>query len=127
MYTLRRTTAALGAVVLLAVPLSIVGTPPASAAERNFRCAGAEVDFEVDKRAGRFEIDVSIDSTRNSRWRIVLRHDGRIIRNRVFRADREGDIDLELRRPNTAGADVFKLRVKKIGGGHACVRKIRLR
>ncbi|WP_166140219.1 hypothetical protein [Nocardioides ochotonae] len=127
MFALRRTTATLGSAVLLAVPLSIVGAPSAQAADREFRCAGAEVDFEVDKEAGRFEVDVSIDTTRNARWRVTLRQNGRVFHKRVHRADRDGDIDVSLRRPDTRGADVFKLRVKKIGGPAACTSRIRLR
>ena len=127
MFTFRRTTAALGASVLIAVPLSIVGAPPAHAADREFRCAGAQVDFEVDQERGRFEVDVSIDTTRNARWRVTLRQNGRVFHQRVHRADRDGDVDVDLRRPDTRGADVFKLRVKKIGGPAACTSRIRLR
>jgi len=127
MFALRRTTASLGAAVLLAVPLSIVGAPSAQAADREFRCAGAEVDFEVDRDAGRFDVDVSIDTTRNARWCVTLRQNGKVFFNRVRRADRDGDIDVDLRRPNTRGADVFRLRVKKVGGPAACTSRIRLR
>ncbi|NPC97556.1 hypothetical protein [Nocardioides sp. zg-DK7169] len=127
MSVLRRVTAAFGSAVLITVPLSIVGAPAASAAEREFRCSGASVDFEVEREGGRFEVDVSIDGTRNSRWRVTLRQDGRVVSNRVHRADNDGDVDVRLRRPNTPGADVFKLRVKKIGGAPACTSRIRLR
>ena len=125
--TPRRTVAALGAAVLVAVPLGVAGAPSAAAAERTFRCAGAEVDFEVEKDSGRFEVDVSIDTTRNARWRVVLRQDGKVFHNRVLRADRDGDIDVDRRRPDTRGADVFVLRVKKVGGPAACTSRIRLR
>ena len=44
--------------------------------------------------------------------------------NRFFadtrRADDEGDISVDRNRPNTAGKDVFKLRVNKVGTGGSC-------
>ncbi|PJJ47833.1 hypothetical protein CLV56_4092 [Mumia flava] len=130
MTTMRRITATLGAGALLAAPLTVLTAAPASAdaeRDREFRVAGAEVDFSVEKDDGRFEIDVDLDDARpGSRWKIVLRHDGKRFHKRVHRADRDGDIDIDKVRRNTAGKDVFKLKVKKIGGPKK-VRTIRMR
>ena len=126
MLNLRRTTAALGTVALVATPLAIAA--PASAAEREFRYAGAEVDFSVEKDDGRFEVEVDLDDARRGqKFRVVLRHDGKTFHKRVHTVDREGDIEIEKNRRNTAGKDVFKLKLKKIGGPKAVTRTITLR
>jgi len=127
---IRRTIATVGAGALLAAPLTVLGAVPASAdAERHkiFRVAGADVDFSVERDDGRFEVDVDIDDARpGSRWRVVLWHDGNRFHNRVHRADVDGDVDIDKNRPNTRGRDVFKVKVKKIGGAMK-VRRIRMR
>jgi hypothetical protein len=127
MSNLRRTTAALGAVALVAAPITLLAAP-AGAAEREFRYAGAHVDFSVEKDDGRFEVDVDLDDARpGQRFRVVLKHDGRTFHKRVHTVDREGDIDIDKNRRNTAGKDVFKLRLKKVGGPKAVTRTITLR
>jgi hypothetical protein len=128
MLNLRRTTATLGAAALVAAPLTLMTAAPASAAEREFRVAGADVDFQVEKDDGRFEVDVDIDDAQpGSRWRVVLWHDGKRFHKRVHTADNDGDVDIDKNRRNTAGKDVFKVKVKKIGGPKAKTRTIRLR
>lgn len=119
MLNARRLVATAGAGALLAAPLALVGAPAANAADKEFRCAGAEVDFSVEKDDGRFEVDVDVDDARpGTKYRLVLRHDGKVFHNKVHRASGDGDVaDLDKKRPNTAGKDVFKLKVKKIGGG----------
>ncbi len=118
MTTLRRTTAALGAAALVATPLTLAAAPAhADGKDREFRVAGAEVDFSVEKNDGRFEIDVDIDDAKpGSKWRVVLRHDGKRFHKKVHRADSDGEIDIDKKRPNTRGKDKFKVVVKKIGG-----------
>lgn len=128
MIDLRRTTATLGAAALLAAPLTILSAAPASAADREFRYAGAEVEFDVEKDDGRFEVDVDIDDAKpGSRWRVVLRHDGKVYHKRIHRADSDGEVEIDKSRPNTAGRDVFRLRLKKIGAEKAATRVIRRR
>ena len=128
MLTSRRTIAALGAATLLAAPMTVLTTAPANAADREFRYAGAEVEFDVEKDDGRFEIEVDIDDAKpGSRWRVVLRHDGRVYHNRIHRADGDGDVEIDKVRPNTPGRDVFKLRVKRVGADKAAARVIRRR
>jgi hypothetical protein len=128
MLNLRRTTATLGAAALVAAPLTLMTAAPASAAEREFRVAGADVDFEVEKDDGRFEVEVDIDDAKpGSRWRVVLWQDGKRYHKRVHTADRDGDVEIDKNRRNTAGKDVFKVKVKKIGGPKAKTRVITLR
>lgn len=125
MIGMRKVTATVGAAALLAAPLSLVAASPAAAADREFRCAGADVDFDVERDDGRFEVDVDIDNAEpGSRWRIVLKQDGKRYHKKVHRADSDGEIDIDRNRPDTAGKDVFKVKVKKIGGPKACTRTI---
>lgn len=128
MTNVRRSIAGLGVAALLAAPLSIMTTSPAMAGkDRDFRVAGAEVDFEVEKEDGRFEIDVDIDDARRgSKWRVTLWHNGKRFHNKVHRADSDGDVDIDKSRRNTRGRDVFKVKVKKVGGPKK-VRTIRMR
>ncbi|TYL45516.1 hypothetical protein FXB39_17930 [Nocardioides sp. BGMRC 2183] len=130
MTTLRRTTATAAAGALLATPLALLTATSAHAdasKERDFRVAGAKVDFSVEKDDGRFEVDVDIDDAKpGSKWRVVLRHDGKRFHNRVHRADSDGDVDIDRKRPNTAGKDTFKVVVKKVGGPKKA-RTIRMR
>lgn len=117
MLNLRRTTATLGATALLATPLAVVAASPAVAADREFGYAGAEVEFDVEKDDGRFEIDVDVDDAKpGSKWRIVLRHNGKVFHKRVHTADSDGDIDVDRERRDTRGRDTFKLTIKRIGG-----------
>lgn len=118
---IKRTTATIGVAAMLGAPM--LTAAPAAAAEREFRYGGAEVEFEVGKDDGRFEVEVDIDGKRKDKWRVKLWHDGKRFHNKVHR----GDVDIEKKRPNTKGKDVFKLRVKKVGGPKAKTRIIRLR
>jgi hypothetical protein len=70
---------------------------------------------------GKFEVEADIDDAPpGSRWRIVLRHDGKRFCNDVRRADGDGDIEVDRDRRNTPGKDVFKMRVNKVGTGGSC-------
>lgn len=129
MTDVRRTTATVGAAALLAVPISLAAAGPAAAAEKEkeFTLGGADVHFEVEKEDGRFKVDVDIDDAApGSRWRVVLRHDGKRFHKKVHRADGDGEVEVDRNRRDTRGKDVFKVRVKKIGGG-AKTRTIRMR
>lgn len=130
MMTVRRTTATVAAGALLAAPLTLLTATSASAdqdKDRDFRIGGAQVDFSVEKDDGRFEVSVDIDDARpGSTWRVVLKHDGKRFHNKVHRADGDGDVDIDRTRRNSAGADVFKVVVKKVGGPKKA-RTIRMR
>lgn len=124
----RKATAALGAAALLATPLTLLAAAPANAAERNFWYAGAKIEFDVDKEGKRFDVDVDVDNAKpGSTWRITLWHDGKRYHKRIHTADGDGEIEIDKKRPNTPGKDVFKLRIKKIGGPKAVTRTITLR
>lgn len=125
----RRTTATVGAAALLATPLAVLAPSPASAADREFRYAGAKVEFDVEKDDGRFEVEVELDNVKQprARYKVVLRHNGKVVHKRWHRAGSDREIEIEKNRPNTRGKDVFKLRVKKASAKKAAVRTIRRR
>ncbi|WP_062519167.1 hypothetical protein [Demequina silvatica] len=121
-------TAAITAGALIAGSFTLLGATPASAADREFRYAGADVEFDVEKDDGRFEVDVDVDDARDGqRFRVILWHDGKKFHDRIHRADDDGDFDIDRDRPNTAGTDTFKLKIKRVGGDHAATRTIRTR
>jgi hypothetical protein len=130
MSKIRKITAAVGAAALIAAPASLIAGPAHADGpekEKEFRVGGAEVDFKVEKDDGRFEVEVDIDDARpGSKWRVVIRHDGRLIHKKVHRADGDGEVEIDKRRPDTRGADTFKVRVKQVGGPGK-VRTIRMR
>ncbi len=113
---IRRTTALAAAGALLASPLAFAS--PASATEKEFKVGGADVDFSVEKDDGRFEVEVDIDDAKpGSKWRITLWHDGKRFFKQTRTADSDGDVnDVERKRPNTKGKDVFKVKIKRVGG-----------
>ena len=122
MNTLRKSTAVAGITALLAVPTAMVVASPANAdIERGGSCAGARYELNVDRERGGFEVDADIeDAAPGSRWRIVLKHDGRTYYNKVRTTDREGDVDVERFRHNTNGRDRLGLRVKNLRTGEVC-------
>jgi hypothetical protein len=118
---LRKTTAGLGVAALVAVPATTMLASPAYAADKSKRCDGARMELSVEKDDGRFEVEADIDNAPpGSRWRIVLRHDGKRFFNEVRRANREGDIEIDRTRRNTPGKDVFRMKANKVGTGGSC-------
>lgn len=127
MLSIRKTVATAAATALIATPAAVLTASPAAAADREFRYAGADVEFDVSKDDGRFDVEVDVDDAKpGSRWRVVLRHNGKRFHKNVHRAT-DGDFDIDKNRPNTNGRDVFKLRIKRIGGPKAVTRVIRTR
>lgn len=125
MINLRRTVATVATAGLVAAPLAMLAAPANADADREWRHAGAKHEFDVEKDDGRFEVEYSLDDAKpGSKWRVVIRHDGKIIHKRVHRADSDGEFDVDKNRRNTKGKDVFKVTVKKVGAKKATSRKI---
>lgn len=112
------------ALVGLSVPVVLMMTDSADAltgrladddTEKTVACGSAQVELDVDKEAGGFEVDGDVDNAKpGSTWKVVLRHDGTQVLARTLKADVEGDLDVDTVRPNTAGSDVFTFRVKNL-------------
>lgn len=118
--------AGVGAATALAIPAALLVASPAQAdSDRTIRCGGAEIELSVDKEFGVFEIDGSIDNAKpGSKWRVALRHEGKVYYKAVRTADREGEIDVERIRKNTAGKDTFSLAVRNLSTNQYCTTKI---
>ena len=116
---IRRTTATMAVAGLVAAPIAFAA--PALAVEKEFNVGGARAHFEVEREHGGYKVDVDVEDAKpGSRWRITLWHDGNRIFRDTRRADAEGDVrDVERQRPNTKGKDVFKVRIKRVGGASA--------
>ncbi|CUR57787.1 exported hypothetical protein [metagenome] len=129
MNKLQRTATATALIGAVAVPTAFVFASPASAdIEKGGVCGNARYELNVDKENGGFEVDADLDNAAaGTQWRVVLRHDGTVFYNKIRTTDREGDLDVERFRTNTAGADKFRLTVKRINGSAACTTVITTR
>lgn len=127
--SLRHATALTGATVLLAVPTALAVAAPAHAdIERHGSCGGGFHEFNVDREDGGFEVNADLESVRpGTRWRVVLKHDGNRYHRSVHTADREGEVDVERFRRNTAGGDVFTMKIRQIGQPVRCTARIATR
>lgn len=116
----RKSLAALTASALLAGPAVLLTAGPASAdveKGREFRFAGAEIDWSVEKERNRFEVDVDIDDARpGDKWKLVLRRDGKVVHSKTYTVDREGEVEFTKRVKNSKGKDRFKLAIRKVDG-----------
>lgn len=121
-----RTTALVGAGAMLAVPVVMLISAPAHAdVERQGKCGGGVYEFNVDREGRGFEVDGGLEFVKpNSKWRITVKHDGNRVFRDVIRTDYEGELDVDVYPPNTAGQDRFKFKAKKIGGTAKCVSVI---
>ena len=125
-----RITAVVTAGSLLAVPVALIATAPSAHAdvERHGTCGTGHYDFSVDREGGGWEVSADLENVRaDSRWRVVLRHDGNKIASVVRRADFEGDLDVDRYRADGAGADKFTMKIKRVGGTASCGAQITVR
>jgi hypothetical protein len=109
--------ALIAAGALLASPVALLVAAPAHAdIERSGIVDGGRWEFNIDSDDGRFEVNADLDNvTPGSRWKVVLRQDGKRILKRTVMADDEGDLDVQRTRPNTTGKDVFVLIATQVG------------
>lgn len=119
----------IGTGAILAVPTVVLAGSPAQAdVERQGVCGGGVYELSVDREGRGFEVDGGLEYVApGSRWRIRISHDGTRFVDKVLRADREGDLDLERYRANTAGADTFTFRADRVGGVASCTTSITVR
>jgi hypothetical protein len=122
---LKRTTALIAGGALLAVPATMVAAPAHADVERSGACGAGRYELSVDRERGGWEVNADLDRVApGSRWKIVLKHDDKTFYSRVRTADREGDIDVERFRRDTAGKDSFRLVAKRVKGKAGCARTI---
>ena len=113
-----------GVAVAAAAGSTVLVTAPAHAdTERTGTCAGATYELNVDRERGGFEVDADLDNAKpGSSWRVAIQHDGKVVTSKVRTADREGEIDVDTWRRNTAGSDTFRLTVTPAGGPGCSVK-----
>ena len=116
--------------VTATLPALALTTAPASAGdgdvEKARNCGGFRIELKVGPEDGGWEVESDVDDARaGSRWRIVIRHDGRRVFDRIRTAGAGGDVEVDLRRPNTAGSDTFRFRAHPAGNpDRACSLRI---
>lgn len=115
---------------LVGTPLAIALAAPANAdIDRQTSCSkGGNIELSVDRERGGFEVDADIDGRHaGDRWLVSVRHDGKVVARKVIKADREGEVDLELYRPNSAGKDAFQVRARNLDTRSLCVVRVTTR
>jgi hypothetical protein len=111
---------------------ALVASPAqADGPERHARgqVAGAAYEISIEKER-RFEVDADLDGVPvGSTWRMVVRHDGKRVGASTARAVRDDgryEVDFrEVRSANTAGADTFKVTLKRVGTSAKVTRTLR--
>ena len=117
------------ATTLLAGSTLTVGLLAAPAAhadtERNGRCGGGTYELSAGPDDGRYEVSVDLDRVApGTRWRVVVKHEGRTIANVVRTADREGDVEVERAVRGTAGSETFSFRASRLNAPISCSRSV---
>ncbi len=117
-----RRTSALLACAMLAGPAAVLVASPASAdVERTVTCGAGVGDLSVDREGRLNEVSLDIDNVApGSRWKVVIRKDGKRLAKVVRAADREGDVDVDRVVRNTKGTDRFAFRATRIGSATSC-------
>jgi len=128
---MNRTTALITAGALVAAPLAtLLASSPATAdTTKRGVCGQGSYELQVDREdqedGGGFEVSADLDRLApGSRWTVVIKHDGKRAIKATRTADSEGDLDVDVRRPNTGGKDVFRFKAVPAGGGPACAATI---
>ncbi|GAB6987624.1 hypothetical protein [Nocardioides pyridinolyticus] len=95
--------------------------------------AGARYEILAEKDNGRFEVDADLDGVAaGSSWRMVVRHDGTKVAFRTANAVRDDDggydVDFrEVRRADSGGKDVFRVRLTRTDGAGSVTRPLTFR
>lgn len=119
-----KTTALLAAGALIAAPLATIATAGSAQADSQTTkrgvCGAGTYEFQVEREdaedGGGYDVSADIDRVApGSTWTIVIRHDGKRVGKVTRSADNDGDVDLDVNRPNTAGKDVFTFRASSAG------------
>lgn len=125
MLTTIATLLVLPATALAATAVPAVADP--GDAERHGRCGGGVYELSVDREDGGYEVGVDLDRVApGSRWTVAVRHDGTRVAKVTRTADREGDLDVDLVRRDTAGSDTFAFTAHRVGGTQKCSARLKV-
>mgnify|MGYP001018446102 CR=1 FL=1 len=116
---------ATGAAVFVAAP-ALADGPEKHASGR---VGGGWFEISAEKERNGFDLDVDLDNVpAGSTWRLVVRHDGDRIARQVLpsvREDGRHEVDFrDVSARNTAGADTFKVTIKRTDGPGKVVRSL---
>ena len=130
---MNRTTALIAAGTLVAAPLAtVLSAAPASAdTTKRGACGQGSYEFQVDHEdredGGGFEVSADLDRLApGSSWTVVIRHDGKRVGKVTRTADSEGELDVDVNRPNSAGSDTFRFKAVPASGGAKCGATIKI-
>lgn len=117
----------LGAGALVAASQTAASAAADAGIERRGVCGQSAVyDAEVDREDGGLEVNFDLDrAASGERWRIVLDQNGEGFFNEVRTVDREGEIDVEIQRPDRSGTDEFRMQATRMSGEGNCAVTIR--
>ncbi len=119
MMKIRPATIALTTLTTAALPALLVVAPAHAGdgdVEKARNCGGFRIELKVGREDAGWEVESDVDDARaGSRWRIKIRQDGRMVFNRLRTAGRQGDVEVDLRRRNTAGTDTFRFTAHPAG------------
>jgi len=126
-----RTTALITAGALVAAPLAtLLAASPASAdTSKRGACGQGSYELQIDREdaddGGGFEVSADLDRVApGSSWTVVIRHDGKRAIRATRVADGEGDLEVDVRRPDTSGRDTFRFKAVPTSGGSTCAATI---
>jgi hypothetical protein len=122
---------AAGALIAGSTVLTVHAAPAlADGPEKHARgnVAGAHYDISIEKDR-KFEVDADLEGVAaGSRWKMVVRHDGKKVGTRIAHAVRDDgryEVDFDdVHSANTKGKDRFKVTLKRINGHGKVVRTI---
>lgn len=120
---MKRTTALTVVTALVAAPASLlVSAGPASAdVDRTGACGPGRYELSVDREDGGYDVSVDLDRLApGSKWRVVVRHEGRTVADVVRTAERDGDVDVERSVRGTRGTETFSFTAKRVGTRTSC-------
>lgn len=130
---MNRISALIAAGALVAAPLATVLAASPATADTTKRgvCGPGNYEFQVDREdredGGGFDVDVDLDQLApGSRWTVVIKHDGKRVTKVTRTADNEGELDVDVTRPNTRGTDTFHFKAVPASGGSTCAATIRV-
>jgi hypothetical protein len=119
----KRTIALTTVGALVAAPAALVLTAPSASADvdRRGTCGGGSYELSVDREDGGYDVSVDLDRVApGSRWKVVVRHEGKVVANVVRRAERDGDLDVERWVRNTPGNETFRFTAQRVGSRTSC-------
>ena len=124
---MNRATALITVGALVAAPLAtlLAASPATADTSKRGVCGQGFYELQVDREdaedGGGFEVSADLDRVApGSSWTVVIKHDGQRATKATRVADGEGDLEVDVRRPDTSGKDTFRFKAVPAAGGAKC-------